>query len=47
MQGSKMFLRALALLTCLHAPALFGAESCEAEASWKASDVERHFVVLA
>jgi hypothetical protein len=47
MQGSKMFLRALALLTCLHAPALLGAESCEAEAAWKASDAERHFVVLA
>ena len=44
---TKMFLRALALLTCLHAPALLGAESCEAEASWKASDAERHFVVLA
>jgi hypothetical protein len=47
MQGSKMLLRALALLTCLHAPALFAAESCEAEAGWKASDAERHFVVLA
>jgi len=47
MQGSKIFLRALALLTCLHAPALFGAESCDAEASWKASAAERHFVVLA
>jgi hypothetical protein len=47
MQASKMFLRALALLTCLHAPALFGAESCEAESAWKASEVERHFVVLA
>ncbi len=44
---TKMFLRALALLTCLHAPAVFGAESCEAEANWKASDAERHFVVLA
>ncbi|HEU5136482.1 MAG TPA: hypothetical protein VFU13_15130 [Steroidobacteraceae bacterium] len=44
---TKMFLRALALLTCLHAPAIFAAESCEAEASWKASDGERHFVVLA
>jgi hypothetical protein len=47
MQRSKTFLRALALLTCLHAPALLGAESCEAEAGWKASDAERHFVVLA
>ena len=47
MQGSKLLLRALALLTCLHAPALFGAESCEAETGWKASDAERHFVVLA
>ncbi len=44
---TKMFLRALALLTCLHAPALLGAESCEAEASWKATEGERHFVVLA
>jgi hypothetical protein len=47
MQRSKTFLRALALLACLHAPALLGAESCEAEASWKASKAERHFVVLA
>jgi hypothetical protein len=44
---TKMFLHALALLTCLHAPALLGAESCEAEVGWKASDAERHFVVLA
>jgi hypothetical protein len=47
MQRSKTFLRALALLTCLNAPALLGAESCEAEANWKASNAERHFVVLA
>ena len=44
---TKISLRVLALLTCLHAPALLGAESCDAEASWKPSDAERHFVVLA
>jgi len=44
---TKMFLRSLALLTCLHTSALLGAESCEAEANWKASDAEQHFVVLA
>jgi hypothetical protein len=47
MKRSILFLRGLALLLFLSAPALADVDVCAQEAQWTRSDSQRHFMVLA